>query len=223
VSPRKKPERAWGPEEVLRSISGPASTVSSAASSASAVSGPTLTDAAGITPEQKEGAQRLARAHAATGEAPPKVAGKLTGARALVLDTNALIELQEKLPSSHPLSAHLVLWQELGPVLRTSAVAWAEFRRGAAGKNPHFLSKLETSVHVAAVTKADAEAAGQALQKRTDHAKNERLLVDALVLALADRLCCPVYSSDPDLASLRASFGRVGALVNPKTGELVSG
>lgn len=130
-----------------------------------------------------------------------------------MLDTGALIAIE-----SGQLNNALAAWQAKGTVLLTAAPAWCEFWRGR-GTNAHDLANLRRRVRIESVDGRLAEAAADAL--RAAYPRGERdanpvkHAIDAMLLAVADKLQCAVVTGDQaDLLKLWPHFVQVKRLVD---------
>lgn len=130
-----------------------------------------------------------------------------------MLDTGALIAIE-----SGQLGRAIAVWQAKGTTLLTAAPAWCEFWRGR-GNNVHELAQLRRRVRVESVDAALAEAAAEAL--RAAYPRGERdahpvkHAIDAMLLAVADKLQCAVMTGDQaDLLKLWPHFVQVKRLVD---------
>lgn len=142
----------------------------------------------------------------------------------MTLDTGAVIAFQECLErKNHPLREHIAAWSRDRVVISTPSVSRAEYWRGR-GKNEHFIAQIRTRVRVEPVPQELGEAAADVLRTWPlgDDRNTVRHLIDAIVMAHADRTASPVYTADiEDLERLWDRFPRVKALVSATTGEIV--
>lgn len=117
---------------------------------------------------------------------------------AVTLDTSALIALVEAFErKDHPLADHMAAWHRDKVDVFTASPAWCEFWRGR-GSNDHYNALLRKRVRVLDVDQKDAEVAADALRDAFGRGDTSAVahIVDALVMAVADRRHAAVYTAD---------------------------